>query len=249
MLLGEPPRSGGDLNFQLFGIPVRVHPFFWLIAVMLGIWGQETKVPELLIWVVAVFVSVLVHEMGHALTMRAYGIWPWVTLYGLGGVASYDPADARRVNSFGQVLISFAGPGAQFLLTAVLAGTLYLAGYSIVLVHIGPIYFFMPDGGEIIVSVGLTDLLNNLIIVSVFWGVLNLIPVYPLDGGQIAREISVAMSPKNGISHSLNLSIGAGACMVVVGLKMQAFFLAILFGFLAFGSYQMLQAYRNQRGW
>lgn len=248
MLLGEPPRSGGDLNFQLFGIPVRVHPFFWLIAVMLGIRGTE-EVADLLIWVVAVFVSVLVHEMGHALTMRAYGIWPWVTLYGLGGVASYDPADARRVNSFGQVLISFAGPGSQFLLTAVLAGTLYLAGYSLALVHIGPIYFFLPHGGEIIVSGGLTDLLNNLILVSVFWGILNLIPVYPLDGGQIAREIFVAASPRNGISHSLNLSIGAAACMAVVGLSWRSPFMAILFGFLAFGSYQMLQAYRNQRGW
>ena len=72
MLLGEPPRTGGDLNFQLFGIPVRVHPLFWLIAVLLGISG-DPQPAEILLWVVAVFVSILVHELGHALTMRAFG--------------------------------------------------------------------------------------------------------------------------------------------------------------------------------
>lgn len=248
MLLGEPPRSGGDLNFQLFGIPVRVHPFFWLIAVMLGIRGTE-EISDLLIWVVAVFVSVLVHEMGHALTMRAYGIWPWITLYGLGGLASYDPADAGRVGPRGQMLISFAGPGAQFLMTAVLAGILYAAGYGLGVYHVGPIYFVMPAADEIVVSGGLTDLLRNLMLVSVFWGVLNLVPVYPLDGGQIAREFFLAASPRNGISQSLILSTVAAICMVLVGLSMGSPFMAILFGFLAFGSYSTLQAYRNQRGW
>lgn len=250
MLLGEPPRSGGDLNFQLFGIPVRVHPFFWLLPVVFAMSG-DVRGPELLIFVVAVFVSILTHELGHALTMRAFGMWPWITLTGFGGLASSSPSDAQRAGSWGQVLISFAGPGAQFLLAAVLTGSLYLAGYTLSRWYIGgsPIFFLMPASDQVIVSGGLTDLLNNLILVSVLWGVLNLIPVYPLDGGQIAREIFLAVSPRNGISQSLTLSIVAGACMVVVGLKMQAFFLTILFGFLAFGSYQMLQAYRNQRGW
>lgn len=248
MLLGEPPRSGGDINFQLLGIPVRVHPFFWLIAVMLGV-GKDTQMSDLLIWVVAVFISVLVHEMGHALTMRAYGIWPRVTLYGLGGLASYDPADARRVNSLGQVLISFAGPGSQFLLAAAITGIIFAAGYGIVLVNLGPIYFFIPASSEVIVSGGLTELIFNLIFVSVFWGVLNLIPVYPLDGGQISRELFLAVSPQNGITQSLQLSIVAAIAMVVVGVSLQSLFMAILFGFLGFGSYQMLQAYRNQRGW
>ena len=215
---------------------------------MLGVRGTEEPA-DLLIWVVAVLISVLIHEMGHALTMRAYGIRPWVTLYGLGGVASYDPADARRVNSFGQVLISSAGPGAQFLLAAIVTGSLYVAGYTLDLWHVGPIYFYLPTDNAVVVSGGLTDLLKNLIFVSILWGALNLIPVYPLDGGQIAREIFVAVSPQEGISQSLMLSVVAAVCMAVVGLYLQSFFMAILFGFLAFGSYQMLQAYRNQRGW
>ncbi len=246
MLLGEPPRSGGDLNFQLFGIPVRVHPFFWLIAVMLGIRGTE-EVADLLIWVAAVFVSILIHELGHAMTMRAYGIWPWITLTGFGGLASYDPADARRVGTVGQMLISFAGPGAQFLLVAILAAILTATGHSVVVDTEGVIPLVLP--GEPVVSLPMTMFLFNLMQISILWGVLNLIPVYPLDGGQIAREFFVTASPRSGISQSLVLSIVAAVGVCVVAFSNGRTFLAIMFGLLGYGSYQALQAYRNQRGW
>ena len=246
MLLGEPPRTGGDLNFQLFGIPVRVHPLFWLIAVLLGISG-DPQPAEILLWVVAVFVSILVHELGHALTMRAFGMWPWITLTGFGGLASSDPGDSQRIGTGGQVLISFAGPGSQFLLVAVLASVLRVAGYSVVLNTDGFVPLVLP--GQQVVSWGVTVLLFNLMLISVYWGVLNLVPVYPLDGGQIARELLVAASPRNGISQSLMLSIASAIVVTLVALQNKATFLAIMFGLLAYGSYQMLQAYRNQRGW
>lgn len=246
MLLGEPPRSGGDLNFQLLGIPVRVHPFFWLIAVMLGL-GPGTRAPELLIWVVSVFLSVLIHEMGHALVMRAYGIWPWITLYSFGGLASYSPAEARHAGPFGQVLISFAGPGSQFLFVAVLAAILKAAGYNVVVLTDGLVPFVLPS--ETVVSWGLNRLLIDLMYISIAWGVLNLIPVYPLDGGQIAREVFVAASPRNGVSMSLVLSIVAGACVALVAFSQQNIFLGLMFGMLAYGSYTTLQAYNNHRGW
>ncbi len=246
MLLGEPPRSGGDLSFQLFGIPVRVHPFFWLIAVMLGL-GPDTQAADLLVWVVAVFVSVLIHEMGHALVMRAYGIWPWITLYSFGGLASYNPAEASRVGPFGQVLISFAGPGSQFLFVAVLAAILMASGHGVTVVTAGMLPLVLP--ADTVVSWGLTSLLFNLMYISIAWGVLNLIPVYPLDGGQIAREVFVAISPRRGISMSLVLSIVAGGCMSLLALSQKNFFLGLMFGVLAYGSYTTLQAYNNQRGW
>ena len=87
MLLGEPPPSPGDLHFRLFGFPVRVHPFFWLITVVLNIRTVLT-LPPLLAWVAAVFIGILVHELGHAFAMRHYGQDPWITLYGLGGLTS-----------------------------------------------------------------------------------------------------------------------------------------------------------------
>src|SRR5688500_3784168 len=95
MFLSEPPRSNGDLHFRVFGFPVRVHPYFWLVTAIMGLGsGDEGTAPmELLTWVGVVFVSILVHELGHAFLQRRFGGRPWITLYGLGGLASCDDCD------------------------------------------------------------------------------------------------------------------------------------------------------------
>ncbi|GAF97863.1 unnamed protein product, partial [marine sediment metagenome] len=69
MFLAEPPPTQADLNFRLFGFNVRVSPWFWLLAVILGAGGIGGGTPprEILIWVAVVFVSILVHEFGHTL--------------------------------------------------------------------------------------------------------------------------------------------------------------------------------------
>ena len=133
MLLGEPPRTQWDLHFSLFGIPVRVHPLFWLVAVIMGVRGSP-ELMDLLIWVVAVFLSILVHELGHATIMRLYGFAPWITLYGFGGLASYSPAQAygsKRTDTFAQVLISAAGPGAGFVLAGAVIAGIKISGHQI----------------------------------------------------------------------------------------------------------------------
>ena len=74
MLIGEPARTQGDLNFQIGGIPVRVTPWFWIIAVLLGWSSSNNGNPRLLLtWVLAVFASIMIHELGHALAFRYYG--------------------------------------------------------------------------------------------------------------------------------------------------------------------------------
>src|SRR4051794_41088064 len=88
MLLGEPAPTQGDLHFRLFGFPVRVHPFFWLTTVIFGMGGGPADPQRTLVWVGIVFVSILAHELGHATMQRFYGGHPWITLYGLGGLAS-----------------------------------------------------------------------------------------------------------------------------------------------------------------
>jgi len=73
VLLGEPERTQADLNFALFGFPVRIHPLFWLVAVILGFRAISTPA-DLLIWVLAVFLSILVHELGHMAAARLVGV-------------------------------------------------------------------------------------------------------------------------------------------------------------------------------
>ena len=109
------PTNTLRFEFSLLGIPVRVHPLFWLIILMLN--GNLHDAGSVITWITAVFVSILVHELGHALVMRAYGFRPWITLYGLGGQASYDPRYAsspKGSEPLGQVLICLAGPVAGF---------------------------------------------------------------------------------------------------------------------------------------
>ena len=73
-MLAEPNRTPYDLNFRLFGFPVRIHPLFWLGAVLLGGWTFDLGLEYAAIWVAVVFVSILVHELGHAIAFRTFGV-------------------------------------------------------------------------------------------------------------------------------------------------------------------------------
>jgi len=252
VLIGEPPQSQGDLHFALFGIPVRVHPFFWLVAVLLGLGGagqqdMRAALGHLLVWVAAVFVAILVHELGHALVMRRWGFQPWITLYGLGGLASYNPGGIygrRGPGTWGNVLISAAGPGAGFLLALAIVGLLHVTGQPYTAYRWGIVPIVIP--GDVFGLPVVGEWIADVLFVCILWGIVNLLPVYPLDGGHISRELFLASSPRQGIQHSLILSIATGAMVAVFALaRLQDFFLAFFFGYMAFSSYMVLQAYRG----
>jgi stage IV sporulation protein FB len=97
-------------------------------------------------------------------------------------------------------------------------------------------------------SEALALLIALLLQVNVLWGLLNLLPIYPLDGGQVSRELMmVAFNPRTGIIRSLWLSIiCAAATGLILGLRPPSLFNLILFGFLAYSSYRALQAYRDE---
>ncbi|NIL97422.1 MAG: hypothetical protein GTO53_07365 [Planctomycetales bacterium] len=242
MLIGEPPPSQGDLHFRILGIPVRVHPFFWVVAVLLGLTGNNERPVQLIIWVIAVFVSILVHEMGHALTARSYGWQPWVTLYGFGGLASYHPTqqDARS-----RIVIAAAGPGAGFLFIALVMAIVHASGHAVSIerANLLPYWvFFDYFGGQEANNLDL--LVSDLLYINIFWGLVNLLPVYPLDGGQIAREMFLQSNPQEGMKQSLWLSVLTGAGLAIFGaLTLQSLFMALFFGYMAYTSYAMLQMY------
>src|SRR5215510_6526401 len=131
MLIGEPPPTQADLHFRIFGFPVRVHPYFWVVSLIMGMGGLgsgKADPKEVLIWVIVVFVSILVHELGHTFTQRHFGGHPWITLYGMGGLASCNDCD-RSPRS--QIIISLAGPIAGFLLATVVILMLRVTGHAI----------------------------------------------------------------------------------------------------------------------
>jgi Zn-dependent protease len=81
--------------------------------------------------------------------------------------------------------------------------------------------------------------------VNIAWGLLNLLPVYPLDGGQISRELFTLSNPRAGIVWSLQLSIVVAGLLAAYFLMNQRFYTGLMFGYLAYANVQTLQAYRN----
>ncbi len=236
VFLEDPPQTQFDLNFSVLGIPVRVHPLFWLTSLVLGINGNPEP-GAMMIWVGVVFVSVLVHELGHALTAQRFGFRPWITLYSFGGLASYSSSRSKPGE---QILILLAGPGAGFLLAAVVMALLVASG--------GSIYFLgrRIGSGTLLFQTNpqLDTLVYNLLYVNIFWGIINLFPVYPLDGGQISRTLFMKYNPWQGVRQSILLSVITGAALAGYALlikKPSDFYLAFMFGYLAYLSYASLQ--------
>ena len=231
-MLGNPQPSSLDVRFVLFGIPVSISPIFWFMAAILGFLradnGNGINMIVVLTVILAVLLSVLVHELGHALVIRyIFGALPVVVLHGLGGVTMHDrPYYYRTPRRWGRIFISFAGPLAGFLLSAI--------GYY-------SLYYF-----DSIIERGsyLALFLLYVFVIGIFWGILNLMPVYPLDGGQIFREICEMVSPRKGTHVSLVVSAVVAILIAMLALLLGQLFLVLLFAVLAYQSIQTLQSRR-----
>lgn len=265
MLLAEPPRTQFDLSFQVLGFPVRVHPFFWIVGMILGFSGAQGTSDfgvVLIIWLLVTFVSILIHELGHALMIRRFGRDAYVVLYAMGGLAiegrprssdlfgnpwSFDSTapsySSRPRTPHEQILISAAGPGVQLLFAAVIVGVLFALGGRVEV----NLYGWMPLPDAVLPTLwaqneNLRRLFDALLYVNIFWALMNLLPVLPLDGGQIALQLLTQQDPWNGMQRALWLSIFTGGAAAVIGaFVMQDMFLLLLFGSLALSSYLTLQ--------
>jgi stage IV sporulation protein FB len=244
-LFQQPPPTRYDLRFSIADIPVRVHPLFWLIALLFASSGDLLLIP---IWIGVIFVAILVHELGHALAFRRYGQRSQIVLHFAGGLTIPEPVNWGSgyanvgLTANQQIFISLAGPGAGFLLAALVLGIVFATGGSVGIIWLLgfiplPLNVAMSFGGRI-----MTALVSALLWVTIFWGLINLVPVYPLDGGSVMRNIFVQADPVDGIRKSLWLSVIAGAVVALAGFFVfRSLFMALLFGFLAFQSYQSLQ--------
>lgn len=241
-MFSEPPPSPYDLRFRVFDVPVRVHPMFWLVSVLLGpIRGGEAW--AVLAWVFIVFVSILVHELGHVLANRYYGTSSHIVLHSFGGLAISDGYGRRDPRS--QLVISLAGPAAGFVFAAVVIVGLKAGGVD-VFVKFGFPYVVRWDLYGI-QSDKTSYLLNQLLYVNIFWGLVNLLPIYPLDGGQATRAGMEIARVRDAVVKSLWLSVGTAAVMAVYCLRVNNLMATVFFAYLAYNSYQMLQSFGGGR--
>lgn len=202
-MLQEPQLSPYDLQFSLFGIPVRIAWGFWLMSAVIG-WqtaqnadiyfaktdqGSPGSLVLLLVYTAAVLISILVHELGHSLMHRRFGMDSRIVLYHFGGLAipgSFTAWNAARKRFTDRpidlILISAAGPGLQILLGLVVIG---LANFNHLAVDLWGVQMRRDFEHSAIIYV----FVDSMIWISIWWAILNLAPILPLDGGNIMREL------------------------------------------------------------
>ncbi len=252
------PRTRFDVNFHVGDIPVRIHPFFWLSTLLLGISREDESLSEkaikLLLWTVIVFVSILVHELGHVLMGRHFGTRGHIILTGFCGLAvgSADLTERWQRNA-----VSLAGPGAGFLLAALFTGGCWLYDPAMTLYALASLVHVdaaRPDGIPWLVF----TIIDWVLWINIFWGLVNLLPIWPLDGGQISREICQHYRGRDGMRLSLVISLATAAGVAILALIEllmkkplvpylsfgSTWFPMIFFGLLAFQSWQLLRFIR-----
>lgn len=243
MLLGGDAPTPLDLRFRLGPFPVRVSPWFWLIMALFGDWVfRSLGLGYLATWIACGFVSILIHELGHAVMIRAFGSPSAITLHGFGGYAEtpYPPTAAWK-----RMVIALAGPAAGFALCGLaFAGRL------------------AADPQKVPQPVAVA--LDFLFVMTLFWNLFNLLPVFPLDGGRVFREVCAILRARNpdAITHAVSVGVAGAIAAYSVGRMVgvispnalpgwlqwlrPGLFMTVWFVLLAVENYQMYQVARRQ---
>lgn len=195
-------------------IPIHIHPFFWFLIAMIG-WLNSSTLEGTLIWSLVILISVLIHEYGHALTAIAFGQQAEINLVGLGGITKREGPHLPRWKEF---LIVLNGPLAGF--------ALFFVAYYLLSVASGT------------KSTNLLYALEVAVTVNLFWTILNLLPVLPLDGGHLMRIILEGAFGIKGMKIALIASIILAAVFSLYFLILNQLLVGALFMMMGFESYR-----------
>lgn len=224
------------MSFRLFGFDVEVRLSFLIGAVLLsagtslfqGHVDSET-IRGILIWIPCLFVSILIHELGHAFAIRWQKLHAEIQLHWMGGTTTWR--ELLPVSRGARIVISLAGPFAGFAFGAIVVavGQIFaLAGHPIV---------WHPSSGNIVSQiVGLGSgvpgrVYTSLLFVNFLWGAVNLLPVLPFDGGHVLQE--ALGKSRLRITLIVSAAVASAVCL---------FFLAVprsMWGAYLFGSSAM----------
>jgi stage IV sporulation protein FB len=205
------------IRFSIFGIPVQVHPFFWITLAIIG-GALSANSPDALLrlglFLLAGFISLMVHELGHALTARKFGARSEIVLQAFGGYAAYSGVRLTRPQSFA---VTAAGPAVQIAL-----GFLLLQ--------------ILPHLTEL--NPNMVYFIRILVWVSLVWAVLNLLPVLPLDGGQMLNAILGPQRIRITLWTSILVSVGIALLALLLT---RSILLPVFMGMFAWQAWQALR--------
>lgn len=202
-------------------IPLFIHPFFWVTAALIG-WINSGTLFGLFIWMGIVFVSILFHELGHAITAVAFKQKTNIQLVAFGGITSYDGPNLKHWQQF---IIVLNGP---------------LFGFSLFLFATFALQFTWSPLWAAIFK--MTQVAN------LFWSIINLFPVLPLDGGQLLRIMLEGFFGVKGYRVSLLIGALFSVIAALGFFVMQNFLIGSLFFLFAFQSFDLWRKNRVATG-
>ena len=214
-------QSGTLFIGSLAGVSIRLHFTFVILFIVL-VFSSTGSPLEQGLYMLALFVSVLIHEAGHALASGCFRIRTQeIIMFPVGGVARLSRQPTNRQ----ELWISLAGPAANFLVACSL---LYWRVF-----HEGmgktEVLLRNPEG----------DLLIKSILANILLTLLNLLPAYPMDGGKALRGFLSIFRPETEAARLASI-IGRGIAVLlgVFGLLVGHYLLAFVAVFVYFGAVQ-----------
>ena len=228
----QKPIPGSVTTITVFGVPIRLHFTFILLLVALLFYGvgQRQSGAATVLYVLALFASVLLHELGHTLVARRYGIRTLeIVMFPIGGVSR--PERPPKANE--ELWVSIAGPLVNLVIAAGLFAWVYAQTGSVSMTRLD-----VPTDANLATRVAFGNLLLCLF---------NLLPAYPMDGGRILRSFLALSKPEE---EATRIAAGAGQALAILmglaGLLWGNFVLVFVALFVYLGAAQEGAAVRGR---
>lgn len=209
------------------GTSIDVEPNFIILIIFFVVmnYNPELGIHYALIWIPILFVSVLIHELAHAAAIGVFGFGSsHIILGGMGGVT----INQRRARPWQDLIISVAGPASSFLL------------------------WWLAVAISQNVALAQTDrmlaaLLPRLAAANVFWGIFNLIPVPPLDGGHATRDFfRMFLTERNAFIIAIWIAIIVGSAVALVSLLvLKQIFISLYIAWFVYMAVQQWQYFKS----
>ena len=205
-------------------IPVKISPSFFVMAGLLG-FINTFSLPGTLIWMFVIFISVLFHEYGHAIAATLFGQQAQIQLFAFGGLTL---PQGKKLKNWQEFIVIAMGPMFGFILF-----------FLSLLIPVEPVSSLGVAGPYLAYTVLITRFIN------LFWTIINLIPILPLDGGHLLRVILQSFIGHKAWKVSFVISLVLSALASIFFFFIGQFFVGIIFLLFTFQSFETLRQYKN----
>jgi len=207
---------------KVYGIPISIHWTFWILIVWIVVNGFSagqsiSQVLWYVLFVLAIFTCVGLHELGHALAAKRFDIDTHsITFLPIGGLArlSHIPKNPRQ-----ELIITIAGPMVNLIIAMILGIVIMLLGNGMAII---------TEDTEFVASINADNFMFMLLTVNISLFIFNMIPAFPMDGGRVFRALLSFRLPRfKATSIAVRTGQAFAILFVLLGLLYNPFLIVI----------------------